>query len=367
MSNTLYDRKKVLLICGSLNQTTMMHQISKYLIDCDCYFTPYYADGIVNSIIPTGLLDWTILAGSRKASAIQYIKDNKLNVDHYGAANDYELVITCSDLIIPKNIKRKKIVLVQEGMTNPKNLGFYLVKWFKMPTYFGDTASTGLSDAYDIFCVASQGYKDFFIDNGVNPSKIKVTGIPNYDNCAVYYNNTFPHKNYVLVATSDTRECYMYENRKKFIENALIIANGRQLIFKLHPNEKVDRAVKEINTYAPEALVFPTGNVHEMIANCNVLITRFSTVVYTGIALNKEVYSYFKLSELKKTAPLQNSGSSAYNIALECLNLLNSASTNLKRKRYISNQSLNKIKDKFSKTGLFKIILNSKKKKAYSI
>ena len=52
-----------------------------------------------------------------------------------------------------------------------------------------------------------------------------------------------------------------------------------------------------------------------MIANCDVLITRFSSVVYIGLALGKEVYSDFDLEELKKLLPLQNGGTSATSIA----------------------------------------------------
>ena len=94
------------------------------------------------------------------------------------------------------------------------------------------------------------------------------------------------------------RETYKYENRKKFIKRALKIANGRQLIFKLHPNELVERAKQEINLYAPGALVYSQGKTEEMIANCDILITRFSSVVYVGLALGKEVYSDFDLEML---------------------------------------------------------------------
>jgi hypothetical protein len=88
------------------------------------------------------------------------------------------------------------------------------------------------------------------------------------------------------------------------------------MIFKLHPNEKFNRAEKEILKIAPKGtLVLQSGNIHEMIANCDALITQYSTVVYTGIALGKEVYSYFNLEKLKQLAPLQNNGTSKHNIA----------------------------------------------------
>ncbi len=177
---------------------------------------------------------------------------------------------------------------------------------------------TGLSHAYERFCVASEGYRDLFVSRGVHRERMVVTGIPNFDNCAVWNNNDFPHNNYVLVATSDSRETFKLENRRKFIEQAVEIASGRPLIFKLHPNELVDRATAEINRYAPGALVIPRGNINPMIANCETLVTRFSTVVYVGIALGKEVYSEFNLDNLYKLAPIQNGGTSSANIANVC-------------------------------------------------
>ncbi len=119
----------------------------------------------------------------------------------------------------------------------------------------------------------------------------------------------------MLVCTSDARETISYENRKKTILEAVKIANGRKLIFKLHPNEKVERATREINEYAPGALVFDSGNTNEMIANCDVLVTRYSTVVYVGLALGKEVYSYFDINMLRRLTPMQNGGNSHRNIA----------------------------------------------------
>ncbi|MCO5251642.1 MAG: CDP-glycerol glycerophosphotransferase family protein [Candidatus Kapabacteria bacterium] len=317
------ETKNILFICGSLNQTTMMHAISKHLEYYNCFFTPYYADGYIDVLARKGYLDFSILGGSFKGASMNYLWKENLRVDYYGNSYNYDLVVTCSDLLVPKNIQNKKLILVQEGMTDPKNFAYYLVKWFKFPRYIASTSTNGLSDAYDIFCVASEGYKQLFVQNGIKEEKIRVTGIPNFDNCQEYANNDFPYRNFVLVATSDSRETFKFENRKKFIEYSVKIANGKQLIFKLHPNENHEKATAEINKYAPEALVYTQENIHEMIANCDVLITKYSTVVYTGIALGKEVYSYFEIDELKQMTPIQNGGTSALNIAQECLKLLN--------------------------------------------
>lgn len=71
--------------------------------------------------------------------------------------------------------------------------------------------------------MASEGYKKLFIKKGVNPNKIVVTGIPNFDNVNEILNNDFPYKNFALVATSVSRETFKYENRKKFILDAKIL------------------------------------------------------------------------------------------------------------------------------------------------
>jgi hypothetical protein len=62
-------------------------------------------------------------------------------------------------------------------------------------------------------------------------------------------------------------------------------------------------------------MIFTDGITDHMIANCEELITQYSTVVYTGIALGKKVHSFFDVEQLKKLAPIQNGGTSAVNIA----------------------------------------------------
>ena len=310
-------RKKILFICGSLNQTTQLHKISLHLCgNFDCYFTPYYVDSLFLKLLyKNGLLNFTVAGEKLQNKCLEYLISNDLKIDFCGNRNNYDLVITSSDLVIQKNIRGKKIILVQEGMTDPENIFFWLSKWFNLPRYLASTSTTGLSDKYKIFCVASHGYRDLFVRKGANPSKIIVTGIPNFDNFKIYLNNTFRYRNHVLAATSDARETFKYENRKKFIKKVLEIADGRQIIFKLHPNENHQRAEKEISAYAPEAIIFRDGNINHMIANCEILVTKYSSVVYAGISLGKEVYSDFDIDMLKKLNPIQNGGLSARYIA----------------------------------------------------
>lgn len=319
------QRKSVLFICGSLNQTTQMTKIADELYDTDCYFTPYYADGLLKIAAEKGLLDFTILGGEFQLKSVDLLKSENRMIDWRGESRKYDLVVTCSDLIVPQNVRRTKLLLVQEGMTDPENFMYRIVKTLKLPRYLASTSMTGLSDAYDFFCVASEGYRKLFTNKGVDPSKIVVTGIPNYDNCLAYCNNSFPYRHHVLAATSDARETFKYENRNAFIRKVLSIANGRSVVFKLHPNENVERATKEIYRLTKDAIVLHTGNAHEMIANSDVLVTKFSTLVYTGLALGKEVHSEFPLQELKELLPVQNGGASAANIAEMCKRLLSTS------------------------------------------
>ena len=152
-------------------------------------------DGFVGKLANTHLLDFSVLGGQFRERTIKYLKTNDLNIDFKGILHEYDLVFTCSDLITPRNILDKNVVLVQEGMTDPENFMYHLVRTLKLPRWLASTSTTGLSDAYDKFCVASEGYKDLFISKGVKAEKICVTGIPNFDNCKKYLDNDFPHKN----------------------------------------------------------------------------------------------------------------------------------------------------------------------------
>jgi hypothetical protein len=315
-------RKRIFFICGSMNQTTQMHQVSEHLREYEHSFSPYYVHGFDEFLRKLGLIEFTISGNKLAGRCLKYLQDHGLPIDYQGRNRSYDLVVTCSDVYLQKNIRDNRIVLVQEGITDPESMMFHLVKRLRfLPLWFAGNSTTGLSDAYRAFCVASEGYRDLFIRKGVNPEKIVVTGIPNFDDYGRYCSNDFPHRHYVLVCTSAMRETLQGEDRKAFIRRAVELAGGRQLIFKLHPSEKVERANREIRRYAPGAMVFATGSAEEMIANCDVLITRFSSTAFVGIALGKETYSDFDMDELRRLMPVQN-GSAAFNIANVCRRFL---------------------------------------------
>jgi hypothetical protein len=312
----------ILFVCGSLNQTTMMHKIAQTLPEHHCFYSPFYAEGALGFVARTGLVNHSILAGNHFKSTVAYLSDQKLPTDFGGKRNRYDLTVTCTDLIVQSNIRKNRLVLVQEGITEQEDFLYHLVKNLHLPRYLANTAATGLSNAYDRFCVASQGYRDLFIKKGVVPSKLVVTGIPNFDNAQEALSNDFPLRHYVLVATSSIRETGKYDDRMAFLRKVKTLTAGRTLIFKLHPNEDMKRAEKEIRSCLPEAIIFREGNTNAMIANCDVLITQVSSVVFTGIALDKEVYSDHDLATLHRLSPIQNNGTSAVRIGDECRNIL---------------------------------------------
>lgn len=314
--------RKALFTVGSINQTTQMHKISKHLPDYDCYFSQFFG---LHWWIRLGdtlhITDNTIIGENShfKKESDEYLEQNNLRNDYRGEVynNKYDIIVLCADLMFPRPARKIKNIYVQEGMTDPLNFVGKIVNFLPIPNYWTfDTQLMGASNKPDIYCVASEGYKEHFVKLGADPRKMIVTGIPNYDNAAQYLDNDFPHKDYVLVATSDIRETFRKEDREAFLKEAVKIANGRQMIFKPHPNEEKERFVREVKANTPpETLIFERGNVEHMIANCEELITQYSTVVYTGIALGKKVHSYFDVKQLEKMTPLQNGGRSAERIA----------------------------------------------------
>jgi hypothetical protein len=314
--------QRILLIGGSLNQTTMMHAVGRHLAAHRCHYTPYYGDGLVRWMSHKGYLDRTVLGGAMRRQTDAYLAREALRVDERGREGVYDLVITGSDLIVQRNVRGRPLVLIQEGMTDRENFAYHLVRKFRLPRWIASTSTTGLSLAYSKFCVASEGFRDLFIRRGVPADRIVVTGIPNYDHCDAYLANDFPLRGYVLVATSDTRETLKRENRPRFFARVREIAGQRPIVVKLHPNENPARSIPEVHAALPGAHVFHDGNAHHMVANCDVLITQWSTLVFEGLALGKECHSSFDMNELRALVPIQNGGTSAANIARVCEEVL---------------------------------------------
>lgn len=324
------SRGRILFIGGSVNQVSQLHAVSRHLPEYASYFTPFFGDELVELARRLGLIEVTIGGNKRRGFCIDYLESHKLPIDMHGRTLRYDLIVSCTDLVVQRITRNVPFVVVQEGILDPETIWSRLGRRFQwIPRWASGTTLTGLSGAYDKFCVASEGYRDLFVAAGADPSRIVVTGMPNFDDCKAYANNRFPLHDFVLVCTSDARETLKRDNRKAFIASARRIAAGRQLVFKLHPNENVERASREIRLHAPEALVYYEGRAEEMIANCATLITQWSSTAFVGLALGKEVYSEFSRDELHRLLPIQNGGTSAEKIAAECRAVLERSASRL--------------------------------------
>ena len=299
---------RVLFICGSPNQTGQMLQIAKALPEVEAWFTPYYSDWPHHVVLTKiGWLEPAINGHKRRGICADELNARGLRIDLGAERNAYDLWVCPNDAIIPVALARTPWVLVQEGIMEQPNWRTWLWRHTRlMPRPLATTATFGLTKRYDRFCIASEGYRKQFLAEHIAPEKLVVTGIPNFDDFARFRDNDFPHHGYVLVCTSDGRETMMKVDRPALLKRSVELAAGRQLIFKLHPNENVERATREILAVAPTALVFAGGNAEEMVANCDVLITEHSSLTFCGLALGKEVHTNLPLEQVEALLPVQN-------------------------------------------------------------
>jgi hypothetical protein len=297
--------KSILLICGTLNQTRAMLAVGQHLGEHHCYYTPFYCDGHLLRASRRGHLDFTVLSGPLRERSLALMREHEVPIDERGEGRDYDLVVTCTDLILQRNLAGRRIVLVQEGLTEPEGVLYWLARHAGWPRVFANTAAFGLSNGYEVFCVASQGAKEMFRAKGVRDDKMVVTGISNFDHVDVYRSNDFPHRDFVLVCTSNARETFKYDDRMQFLRHALRIAGGREVIFKLHPAEQQERAMGEIRSLAPDARILRDGDTEAMIANSAAVIAQYSTVAFTAALLGKEVHSYIDPEHLRQVLPGQ--------------------------------------------------------------
>ena len=290
--------------------------------DYDHYYSQFFGEGIIFKwLAESGLSDWNIM-GTNSAfrnEQKQYLEKVGAKYDYRGEQHqdEYAVVFICSDLMVPKNFTNAKIVFVQEGMTDPIDWKSRMIQRLSLPAWIaGNTSLNGCSNTCDLYCVASQGYAQFFEEMGTDRRKIHITGIPNFDHAASFFENDFPYRDYVLVCTSDIREVGGDDDRLGFLRRIKELAEDREVIFRLHPNEKYSRAFKEIQSiFGVKVKIFQDGNTDHMIANCEELFTQYSSVIYIGMALGKKVHSYFSMDMLKARLPVQNGGMSAKLIA----------------------------------------------------
>ena len=318
-------RRRVLLIGGTINHTTQVEQIAAELTEFDVAFTWYYCDGILDLFRRLGLMENTAVGAKLRARCLAYLKKHHLAIDLDGAAGDYNLCVTCSDLVVPRNVRGAPVVLVQEGIDRSGGSD--------LPP--GEAASAaglnihhvvdhGPRPRLDRLCVASEGYRDLFVRKGVAPEKIVVTGIPNFDNCERFLQNDFPLRDYVLVCSSDIRETLRWENRPAFVRQVVAIAAGRTNRLEAAPErERETRPRRAGRARAEGAQVFESGCAEGDDRQLHrpghpVLVDRLRRpgAGQGGALLLPNV------EELRRLCPQQNGRTSARRIANVCRELL---------------------------------------------
>ena len=82
-------RKKILLLTGSINQTTQMHQVANELSEYDCWFSQMFSDApIARYLIKnTSLVDTTIVGNTIRKKAESYLRERHLNIDYEARLN----------------------------------------------------------------------------------------------------------------------------------------------------------------------------------------------------------------------------------------------------------------------------------------
>lgn len=318
----MVNKKKIICVVGSLNQTKQLHLISKHLNeDFDIYFTQIYGEGLFYRVVAeSGVMDNTVLGKDSSFTKLsrEYILDNQLQYDYRAQSkgNQYDLALLSTDMIVPKTLRRIKSIWVQEGMIDPIKTSGILIKKLGLPTYFtSDTSLNGTSNRADIYCAMSSGYKDYFSKWGTDRAKIIITGVPNFDNIISFAENPYPESGFVLIATSDIRELGGNENRVDFFKKCREIARDRKVIYKPHPNENLNRVTREVKMVIPDVDIITKPVLDTLIAHCDTFITQWSSSAYVGLVMGKTIYSYFPIEELEANKPLQNGGKSAEIIA----------------------------------------------------
>jgi hypothetical protein len=308
-------KRRALFVCGSLNQTKQLHRVASELREVEAWFSPFFGDWLATLGRRLGVAENTISGDKLRTRCLNYLKEHGLRIDVDGMQPGYDLLVDCTDLTLPGKFRGLPTLIVQEGMTDPETWLSKLVQRMGAPRWLSGTTLTGTSGAYDAMCVASEGFRDLFISRGAPAEKLHVTGIPNFDDCACYRHNTLRESGYVLACTSDLREVLRWDDRPAFLQRVRDAARGRAIHVKLHPNENLKRAIREIERYCPGAVIHIDTSAEELIANCSVLFTQYSSVAFVGLALGKDVHSYYPIDELRRLLPIQNGGRSAYAIA----------------------------------------------------
>src|ERR1700749_455225 len=103
-------KNKILFITGSLNQTSQMHQICRFQPEFDCWFSQVFSDSQTSDFLlkRTTVLNETVMAGQFRESTEKYLRQHGLQIDYKALKNKYEMVVFCSDMVVPPRLRHAK-------------------------------------------------------------------------------------------------------------------------------------------------------------------------------------------------------------------------------------------------------------------
>ena len=122
----------------------------------------------------------------------------------------------------------------------------------------------------------------------------------------------FPHRDFVLVYTSIAAGSPPWRRSKS---RSSSMRSGARDDLQVPPQRRPRASGGGSESVCTGCPIFTTGSAEAMIANCDVLITRYSSTVFVGLALGKETHSDYPMDELRRLQPVQNR-SAALNIAM---------------------------------------------------
>jgi len=315
---------RCLFLCTTPYNASALREVALALPGWDCRFAPFYSQptAAYRQLLRAGLIDKTPLAAHLHDSVVQKIRQLGLLHDrnHVGGLRDYDLVVLGNDFFIPQDLRGfYPKVLVQEGWVWPFAWRRRVVASARLPSILASANGSGLSHKYTYFCVASEGYREAFAPK-IPLGRMVVTGLPLLDRVRDELGSFVDRSrsvDYVLLATHPGREYYEGERRLALLKRTRAIAAGRRIVVKFHPQEKQDRARREVEKVLPEAMVAAETDVRPLIANCAALVTTYSTVIFYAMLMNKPVFSSYSEAHIEKLLPEQN-GDAASRIAAVC-------------------------------------------------
>ena len=108
-----------------------MHQVARELPEHEHAFTPYYCDGLLERARRRGLAEFTVAGEKLAGRCFNYLRREGLDVDYRGRRGPYDLVVSCSDLVVQGNLRGTPLVVVQEGILDPEGWEYRL--WRRAP------------------------------------------------------------------------------------------------------------------------------------------------------------------------------------------------------------------------------------------